>query len=176
MRRRKSLKQLRATAQKRDVTKLFEKLVETIQNTQAPASIAISSPFDVETLQETEKLGTRYVLVCHKHSLAPSAPMQKWSQREKQIIRLVAAGLPNKCIGYALNISTWTVSSHLRRLFAKAGVTRREALIAKLAQLCPEVLQSVYNEPAMTSTSRKDLRIVDYIPSLQITTRESPSN
>lgn len=54
------------------------------------------------------------------------------SPREQAIAQLVAAGLPNKVIAHQLQISQWTVASHLRRSFIKVGVCSRTALIAKL--------------------------------------------
>jgi DNA-binding NarL/FixJ family response regulator len=54
------------------------------------------------------------------------------SPREQAIAQLVAEGLPNKVIAHQLQISQWTVASHLRRLFIKVGVSSRTAMIAKL--------------------------------------------
>ena len=56
------------------------------------------------------------------------------SPREKEIIRLVAIGYPNKTIAGVLDISPWTVATHVRRIFSKIGVHGRAAMIAKLAQ------------------------------------------
>jgi DNA-binding CsgD family transcriptional regulator len=39
---------------------------------------------------------------------------------------------PNKTIAGVLEISIWTVSTHLRRVFAKFGVNTRAALVAKM--------------------------------------------
>jgi DNA-binding CsgD family transcriptional regulator len=47
------------------------------------------------------------------------------SPRERQIVRLVAEGHVNKAIGAVLDISPWTVATHLRRIFAKLGVASR---------------------------------------------------
>jgi hypothetical protein len=44
----------------------------------------------------------------------------------------VAQGHSNKIIGDVLNISSWTVCTHLRRIFAKIGVGSRAAMVAKL--------------------------------------------
>lgn len=62
------------------------------------------------------------------------------SPREKDVAQLVARGLPNKCIAKHLNISHWTVATHLRRIFRKLGVSSRTAMIAKLvaADLLPK--------------------------------------
>ena len=45
---------------------------------------------------------------------------------------MVAEGHPNKVIAGVLNISGWTVCTHLRRIFAKLGVGSRAAMVAKL--------------------------------------------
>ena len=42
-------------------------------------------------------------------------------------MRLVANGLPNKAIADVLDVSLWTVGTHLRRIFAKLGVNSRAA-------------------------------------------------
>ena len=55
----------------------------------------------------------------------------KLSPREQEIARMVAKGYPNKTIAAVLEISTWTVNTHLRRMFAKLDVHSRAALIAK---------------------------------------------
>jgi len=54
------------------------------------------------------------------------------SPREREIARMVAQGYPNKTIGAVLEISTWTVGTYLRRIFAKCGVTSRAAMVAKV--------------------------------------------
>lgn len=45
--------------------------------------------------------------------------------RESDIAQGVYEGLSNKEIARLLQISPWTVSSHLRHVFAKLGITRR---------------------------------------------------
>ena len=57
------------------------------------------------------------------------------SPREREIARLVAKGLPNKVIARLLEISTWTVGTYLRRIFAKLAVSSRAAMVAKLAEI-----------------------------------------
>ncbi|MBO9999548.1 MAG: response regulator transcription factor [Cyanobacteria bacterium SID2] len=56
------------------------------------------------------------------------------SPRERSIVKLVATGLPNKCIAKQLNISPWTVATHLRRIYNKLGVRSKVETIAKLSQ------------------------------------------
>ena len=55
--------------------------------------------------------------------------------REHEITRLVAKGLPNKTIAGVLDMSPWTVATHLRRVFAKLGVNSRAAMVARLFEL-----------------------------------------
>jgi DNA-binding CsgD family transcriptional regulator len=49
-------------------------------------------------------------------------------------VRMVAKGHPNKVIADVLNISSWTVCTHLRRIFAKLGVGSRAAMVAQLLE------------------------------------------
>jgi DNA-binding CsgD family transcriptional regulator len=56
------------------------------------------------------------------------------SPREHEIARMVAKGYANKSIASVLDISSWTVSSHLRRIYAKFGVSSRAAMVARLLE------------------------------------------
>jgi DNA-binding CsgD family transcriptional regulator len=72
---------------------------------------------------------------------SPMAAASAWaveevlSPRELEIVRLVAKGLANKTIGGVLDISPWTVASHIRRVFAKLGVSSRAAMIARVYEI-----------------------------------------
>jgi DNA-binding CsgD family transcriptional regulator len=59
------------------------------------------------------------------------------SPRELEIARMVAKGYPNKTIAAILDISSWTVASHLRRIFSKFGVSSRAAMVARLLEDAP---------------------------------------
>ncbi|WP_298303487.1 LuxR C-terminal-related transcriptional regulator [uncultured Erythrobacter sp.] len=48
--------------------------------------------------------------------------------REMEITRLTAQGMTNKEIALALEISHWTVATHLRRIYNKTQIHRRAAL------------------------------------------------
>jgi DNA-binding NarL/FixJ family response regulator len=55
----------------------------------------------------------------------PSTGSADLSTREREVLSLVAQGLPNKLIARRLEISEKTVKSHLTRVFAQIGVTDR---------------------------------------------------
>jgi two-component system, NarL family, nitrate/nitrite response regulator NarL len=75
--------------------------------------------------------GDRYVLIRMPHVERKIPPL---SPREQEIVRMVAQGHQNKVIAVVLNISSWTVCTHLRRIFAKLGVSSRAAMVARLAE------------------------------------------
>ena len=52
-------------------------------------------------------------------------PEQKLSERELEVLRCVAQGLPNKLIARRLGISEKTVKAHLTRVYHQIGVTDR---------------------------------------------------
>jgi DNA-binding CsgD family transcriptional regulator len=57
------------------------------------------------------------------------------TERELEITALVALGWPNKQIADKLHISEWTVSTHIRRIFAKLGVHSRAAMVYRCTGL-----------------------------------------
>jgi DNA-binding CsgD family transcriptional regulator len=57
---------------------------------------------------------------------------QMLSPRELQIVRLVAEGATTKAMAADLGISLWTVSTHVRRIFAKLDVNCRAEMVAKV--------------------------------------------
>src|ERR1700678_3181607 len=94
-----------------------------------------------EVLVDTEIDGSRYLLM---RMPKPSSARIRLSPREQEIVRMVAKGHPNKIIADVLNISSWTVCTHLRRIFAKLGVGSRAAMVA----LVPEIRRNVAPAPA----------------------------
>lgn len=65
----------------------------------------------------------------------PKSPVNILTKRELQIVMLVSEGRVNKQIADQLNISEWTVSTHLRRIFAKLGVDSRAAMVYRCSDL-----------------------------------------
>ena len=58
-------------------------------------------------------------------SRRPASPTAGLSAREREVLALVAVGLPNKSIARRLEISEKTVKAHLTRVFALLGVADR---------------------------------------------------
>jgi DNA-binding CsgD family transcriptional regulator len=65
----------------------------------------------------------------------PTPQPVKLSAREREIARLISSGHTNKTVAAVLEISLWTVDTHIRRIFAKLGVRSRSAMVAQLAEL-----------------------------------------
>jgi two-component system, NarL family, response regulator YdfI len=57
------------------------------------------------------------------------------TEREIQVLRLVAAGLPSKQIGTELGISETTVKTHLKDIFARLRVANRAEAASKALRL-----------------------------------------
>src|SRR5215469_15288853 len=98
---------------------------------QASLDSCMSGSAIEQVLVDTEVDGIRYLVI---RMPRPSSRVQL-SPREQEIVRMVAQGHPNKVIADVLNISAWTVCTHLRRIFAKLGVGSRAAMVAQLHEL-----------------------------------------
>jgi DNA-binding CsgD family transcriptional regulator len=85
-----------------------------------------------ETLLDLKIDGVRCLLLRFVPRASKSEVML--SPREREISRMVAKGYPNKTIAAVLDISTWTVCTYLRRIFAKLGVGTRAAMVARLLE------------------------------------------
>jgi len=48
---------------------------------------------------------------------------------------MVAKGHPTKVIADVPNISSWTICTHMRRIFAKLGVCSRASMVARLLEI-----------------------------------------
>jgi DNA-binding CsgD family transcriptional regulator len=76
-------------------------------------------------------------------------PASALTPREQEIARMVGDGFTNKEIASVLEISSWTVSTHLRRIFGKLDVGTRAAMVARLAR--PSVPDGSPPRSAMSS-------------------------
>lgn len=91
-----------------------------------------------EKVGEFTKNGKTYVIVSlngEMPEVLSSGLVNVLTKREIQIVMLVAEGRVNKEIADRLQISEWTVATHLRRIFAKLGVDSRAAMIFRCARL-----------------------------------------
>jgi len=118
-------------------------LVELTEKIGAGAIDSGGSGPSEEVLIDAEVDGSRYLLVRMPKNNRGRIQL---SPREQEIVRMVAKGHPNKVIADVLNISSWTVCTHLRRIFAKLGVGSRAAMVAQLLEL--GVLASEHRGPA----------------------------
>jgi DNA-binding CsgD family transcriptional regulator len=127
------------------VDQLIRQLVHDDARSSAIDSASHAEADADEIILDIEMGGVRYVAIrCgsrqqHRNTVEearltgtspdPSTPL---SPREFEIARMVAKGYANKSIASILEISSWTVSSHLRRIYTKLGVTSRAAMVARL--------------------------------------------
>lgn len=118
-----------------------QRLVLVPPGTPAPPSVTAPTPAPQELVLD----GRRYRLVPVDGEAAPttpppplesastlverSTPADVLTARELQIVALVAEGRANKQIAAELGISEWTVSTHLRRIYAKLDVDTRAAMV-----------------------------------------------
>ena len=106
-----------------------QKLVDVVEDLQLPPE----SNGDGQTiLLDVEVDGVRCILIRLPRNSSRTQVML--SPREHEIVRMVAQGYPNKTIAAVLDISSWTVGTHLRRIFAKLGVGSRAAMVARLLE------------------------------------------
>jgi len=112
------------------VPALIRQLVNELDH-KAPAA-GVRSGTCEEVLLDLQVDGVRCLLV-RLPSQSPRMPLVL-SPREGEIARMVARGYPNKTIAGVLEISTWTVGTYLRRIFAKLNVGSRAAMVARLME------------------------------------------
>ena len=115
-------------AQPPRIDEMIRALVDLIDKADAEMGLNAASTSE-EVLIDREVNGSRYLLV---RMPPPKGKPVQLSPREQEIVRMVAKGHPNKVIADVLNISSWTVCTHLRRIFAKLGVGSRAAMVAQL--------------------------------------------
>lgn len=76
-------------------------------------------------------LSARLVQSLAKASEEKRDPFAELTQREKEVLELVASGLSNKRIALALDLHEKTIKHHMTRIFSKLNVTNRtEAALA----------------------------------------------
>ncbi|RWU17157.1 helix-turn-helix transcriptional regulator [Pseudomonas alkylphenolica] len=68
-------------------------------------------------------------------SKALTSGMEPLSEREIEVVRLLAQALPNKKIARALGLSPETVKWHLSHIYSKLGVSSRDEAVARVRDL-----------------------------------------
>jgi DNA-binding NarL/FixJ family response regulator len=112
-----------------EVEDLVRQLLEHAHEQPAPLEEAAPAH---EVMLEVRMDGHAYQLV---RTERPDPPARvHLSPREQEIVRLVAKGLPTKAIADVLDVSLWTVATHLRRVFTKLGVSSRAEMVARALQ------------------------------------------
>jgi DNA-binding CsgD family transcriptional regulator len=110
-----------------DIPGLVRQLVQQIGRDEPPAPTGGD-----DVILDVQVDGVRCLLV---RLPSPAArPVLVLSPREREIARMVARGYPNKTIARVLEISSWTVGTYLRRIFAKLNVGSRAAMVARLME------------------------------------------
>lgn len=115
-----------------DVKSLLQQILENVDNGFDPSSIAHTNETTEEVVLRVWVEEAYYTLtrtVKHTQSTQTKVCL---SPREQEIVRLVIKGLPNKTIAAVLEISPWTVATHLRRVYTKLGVNSRAEMVARV--------------------------------------------
>lgn len=79
----------------------------------------------------TRRTTARLMMQVSKPSPQPSQPAQELTNREVEILGLVAGGLPNKAIAQKLSVSENTVKYHVRNILQKLGVQNRTEAVTQ---------------------------------------------
>jgi DNA-binding NarL/FixJ family response regulator len=101
----------------------------------APAFEVVSATATAEAIDESADVivtarASRGLQSASRTTVEASRPLPSLTQRERQILALLADGLGNKQIAAQLGISPSTVKTHLEVLFDKLDVTSRAEAVA----------------------------------------------
>jgi DNA-binding NarL/FixJ family response regulator len=91
------------------------------------------------------------VLVAAGHAPTRRAWPAGLSEREVEVLRLVARGLPNKAIAHALSVTPKTVEHHVQHIYDKLGVATRAGATLFAAQ--HDLLHREFAGAAASSTT-----------------------
>ncbi|MDP1568199.1 MAG: response regulator [Polaromonas sp.] len=107
----------------------------------AGAAEFLEKPVDDEALLEALQNAVRQHVKSRERSQADRHANERYAQlsaREREVLGLIVAGLTNKEIGRALDVSPRTVESHRANLFAKLEADSLAQLIRQYATLADE--------------------------------------
>ena len=100
-----------------EIQSLLKRLVTKINLTASSDASLNTDQGNRQVLLDTNVDGVHCLLV--RTAKKKEQTQVALSPRERAIARMVAEGYPNKTIAATLEISAWTVGTHLRRVFAK---------------------------------------------------------
>ena len=118
-------------------------LVRRLVDAAMRAPHAVADDSDPEVVLDVELDGYRCTLRRSPLESVALSGAAALTPREQEIARMVAAGYANKTIARVLDISAWTVGTHLRRTFLKLGVSSRTAMVARLLEDEPRFAHGV---------------------------------
>ncbi|GAB3475498.1 response regulator transcription factor [Polaromonas eurypsychrophila] len=107
----------------------------------AGAAEFLEKPVDDEALLEALQNAVRQHVKSRERSQADRHAQERYTQlsaREREVLGLIVAGLTNKEIGRALDVSPRTVETHRANLFAKLEAESLAQLIRQYATLVDE--------------------------------------
>jgi LuxR family maltose regulon positive regulatory protein len=77
----------------------------------------------------------KQLLKVYGEETSPESPIEALTERELDVLQLIASGLTNAAIAGELVIAQSTVKTHINRIYSKLGVTRRTQAVAKAREL-----------------------------------------
>lgn len=107
----------------------------------AGAAEFLEKPVDDERLLEALQAAVRQHVQSRQRNQADRQTRQRYAQlseREREVLGLIVAGLTNKEIGRALNVSPRTIETHRANLFAKLEIDGLAQLVRQYAALVEE--------------------------------------
>ena len=88
----------------------------------AGASGFVSKDWSADEVAMAVRMGGRGMTVCGRQEEAPATPL---SDREREVLTLIASGATNREIAERLYLSPHTVKEHASALYRKLGVKNR---------------------------------------------------
>jgi FixJ family two-component response regulator len=107
----------------------------------AGAAEFLEKPVDDERLLEALQAAVRQHVQSRQRNQADRVTRQRYAQlseREREVLGLIVAGLTNKEIGRALDVSPRTIETHRANLFAKLEIDALAQLVRQYAALVDE--------------------------------------
>lgn len=99
-----------------------------------PPAAATPDSQDQPIFRSRALLPAQTALAVSAPSLPPTLPVLALSKREREILRMVVQGSPNKEIARTLHRSERTIKTHLTAMFTKLGVDNRTQAAALAIQ------------------------------------------